>query len=73
VTSNGTLVSGCEKRGEGRAPLENGEDALRGEAVGQVANVVLVRRTDSDLRGEYFRCSSASLQAIPREPATPAH
>lgn len=73
VTSDPALVTTCEKRGEGRAPFENGEDALRGDAVGQAANVVLVRRTDSELHGEYFRCPWAQLQSIPRESAAPAH
>ena len=72
VTSDPALLRGCEKRGEGRAPIEGGEDVLRGNAVGELANVLLVRKTDVELRGEYFRCASVQLEAIPRQTGGPS-
>jgi hypothetical protein len=69
LTEDPKLVEGCEKRGEARESRESGEDALRADAVGDLANAVLLRRTDSDLAGEFFRCSSRQLQSIPREGA----
>jgi len=61
------MVEGCERTGERAANvLDNGEDILRGLAVGARSNAILLRRMEGSLiLGEFFRCSPSHLQTLP--------
>ncbi len=65
ITEDPKLVEGCEKRGEGSAAGEDSLTALRGDAVGQLANAVLFHRTAERAVAVFFRCPARTLQAIP--------
>src|SRR4051812_43549911 len=57
-------VEGCEQRGEVKRPGAT-EDSLREEAVGVLANVVLVRRAENgSVSGELYRCPRAQYQRL---------
>jgi hypothetical protein len=67
VVEDPSLVSGCERTGERAASvLDDGEDLLRGTAVGGRSNVILLRRFEGPaILGVFFRCSPSQLQALP--------
>ena len=65
VTDDPKLVEGCEKRGAGHAEGAEALSSLRGDAVGQLANVILVRTTAGETTADFFRCPARTLQAIP--------
>jgi hypothetical protein len=72
VVADAALVEGCEKLGE-RQGTDVTEAVLREEAVGSLANVVLLKRNaDGTLSGELFRCSRPAYQRIPTPAPTPA-
>lgn len=72
VTDDPKLVEGCEKRGAGHAEGGEALSSLRGDAVGQLANVILVRATAGETAADFFRCPARTLQAIPHTPAPAA-
>jgi len=64
VVSDPKEVEGCEQRGEVKRAGTT-EDSLREDAVGALANVVLVRRgEDGSLSGELYRCPRAQYQRL---------
>jgi hypothetical protein len=64
VVSDPKEVEGCEQRGEVKRAGTT-EDSLREEAVGVLANVVLVRRAeDGSLSGELYRCPRVQYQRL---------
>jgi hypothetical protein len=64
IVSDLGAVDGCEQRGEVKRPGTT-EDSLREEAVGLLANVVLVRRAeDGTLSGQLYRCPRAQYQRL---------
>jgi hypothetical protein len=64
LVSSPAEVEGCEKRGEAKGPGTS-EASLREAAVGAVANVVLVRRSeDGSISGEYYRCPRVQHQRL---------
>ena len=69
VVSDPDKVEGCDKRGEMRAGMT--EDSLREDAVGALANVVLVRRAEAgSMSGELYRCPRAQyLRLLAVSPA----
>lgn len=70
VVEDPAWVDGCEKRGESRAAGPDAEDTLRGEAVGALANVILIHRLpDGGLAAVDYRCPRQQLMRIPA--ATP--
>lgn len=72
VVEDGAFGEGCEKVGERRG-ADVTEAVLREEAVGSLANVVVLRRNaDGTFSGELFRCSRPVYQRIPTPASTPA-
>jgi len=64
VVSDPKEVEGCEQRGEVKRAGTT-EDSLREDAVGALANVVLVRRgEDGSLSGALYRCPRVQYQRL---------